>query len=61
MWSIGPKSTPMMQGLRMGKYIHEVVNHAEAYVRGQVRTNGLENFWFIVEEEFEGDWGLMLR
>ncbi|MFZ1166050.1 MAG: IS1595 family transposase, partial [Candidatus Sulfotelmatobacter sp.] len=27
------------------KYIHEVVNHAEEYVRGQVHTNGLENFW----------------
>ena len=31
------------------KYIHEVVNHAEEYVRGQVHTNGLENFWSLLK------------
>jgi len=24
---------------------HEVVNHAESYVKGLVHTNGIENFW----------------
>jgi hypothetical protein len=29
------------------RYVHEVVKHAEEYVRGQVHTNGLENFWSL--------------
>src|SRR5579864_4881953 len=28
-------------------YVHEIVNHAETYVRGRVHTNGLENFWSL--------------
>ena len=31
------------------KFVHEVVNHAEQYVRGQVHTNGLENFWSLLK------------
>ena len=26
-----------------------IVNHAEAYVRGNVHTNGLENFWSLLK------------
>ena len=26
-------------------FVHEIVNHAQKYVKGQVHTNGLENFW----------------
>ena len=26
-------------------FFHEFVNHSETYVRGNVHTNGLENFW----------------
>src|ERR1017187_2388203 len=26
-------------------YIHEIINHVEAYVRGHIHTNGMENFW----------------
>src|SRR5437763_112105 len=29
------------------RYAHEVINHAEAFVRGRVHTNGLENFWSL--------------
>lgn len=36
------------------KYIHEVVNHAEEYVRGQVHTNGLENFWSLFKRNLRG-------
>jgi transposase-like protein len=36
------------------KYIHEVVNHAEEYVRGQVHTNGLENFWSLLKRNLRG-------
>jgi len=30
-------------------YAHEVVNHAQEYVRGRVHTNGLENFWSLLK------------
>ncbi len=36
------------------RYIHEVVNHAECYVRGQVHTNGLENFWSLLKRNLSG-------
>lgn len=36
------------------RYIHEVVNHAEEYVRGQVHTNGLENFWSLFKRGLKG-------
>ena len=36
-------------------YYHNVINHAEAYVDGQIHTNGMENFWsFRVEARPEG-------
>jgi transposase-like protein len=31
------------------QYKHHVINHAEAYVRGQVHTNGMENFWSLLK------------
>ncbi len=31
------------------KYVHDTVNHAEAYVNGQVHTNSLENFWSLLK------------
>jgi transposase-like protein len=31
------------------RYIHDVVNHAEQYVKGRVHTNGLENFWSLLK------------
>ena len=36
---------------RMGQrgYIHNVIDHAEAYVDGAVHTNGLENFWSLLK------------
>jgi transposase-like protein len=33
---------------------HEVVDHAEAYVRGQVHTNGIENFWALLKRGLHG-------
>jgi len=35
-------------------YRHEVIDHAEGYVRGQVHTNGLENFWSLVKRGLKG-------
>ncbi len=31
------------------EYAHKVIDHAEKYVDGQVHTNGLENFWSLLE------------
>ena len=35
-------------------YIHETVNHAAEYVRGQVHTNCLENFWSLTKRNLAG-------
>jgi hypothetical protein len=36
-------------------YIHEAVNHqAEEYVRGNVHTNGVENFWSLLKRTIGG-------
>jgi transposase-like protein len=41
---------------RMGQkgYVHNVIDHAEAYVDGQVHTNGLENFWSLLNRALKG-------
>jgi transposase-like protein len=36
------------------KYIHEVVDHSQEYVRGKVHTNGLENFWSLLKRNLRG-------
>ncbi len=36
------------------QYQHEVVDHAVAYVKGQVHTNGLENFWSLLKRTIKG-------
>ena len=36
------------------EYAHEVIDHAEGYVRGQVHTNGLENFWSLLKRGLHG-------
>ncbi len=35
-------------------YVHEFVNHAEEYVRGNVHTNGMENFWSLLKRGLKG-------
>jgi ISXO2-like transposase domain/Transposase zinc-ribbon domain len=37
-----------------GKYVHEVVNHLQHYVNGQVHTNCLENFWSLLKRGLNG-------
>jgi transposase-like protein len=41
------------QGLD-AEYIHNVVDHAESYVRGHIHTNGLENFWSLLKRGIKG-------
>ena len=38
----------------LDEYIHEVINHAEEYVRGDVHTNGMENFWSLLKRGLKG-------
>jgi transposase-like protein len=35
-------------------YTHHVIDHAEAYVNGNVHTNGLENFWSLLKRAIRG-------
>jgi hypothetical protein len=35
-------------------YVHKFVNHAEEYVRGNVHTNGIENFWSLLKRGIKG-------
>jgi transposase-like protein len=35
-------------------YIHGVIDHAEAYVDGQIHTNGCENFWSLLKRTLKG-------
>jgi transposase-like protein len=42
------------QGLKLQDFAHEVIDHAEKYVDGQVHTNGLENFWSLVKRGLKG-------
>ena len=37
-----------------GEYAHQVVDHAVEYVRDQVHTNGLENFWSLLKRGLSG-------
>jgi transposase-like protein len=36
------------------RFVHDVVNHAEQYVRGQVHTQGIENFWSLLKRTLRG-------
>lgn len=36
------------------RFQHEAVDHATEYVRGQVHTNGLENFWSLFKRTVKG-------
>ena len=37
-------------------YAHQVIDHAEKYVDGQVHTNGLENFWSLLKRGIAGSY-----
>jgi transposase-like protein len=42
------------QGLQQEGFQHQVIDHAEKYVAGQVHTNGLENFWSLFKRQLKG-------
>ena len=35
-------------------YMHDVVDHVTAYLKGRVHTNGLANFWSLVKRAVHG-------
>jgi hypothetical protein len=37
-----------------GEYVHNVIDHAECYVKGNVHTNGMENFWSLLKRMIKG-------
>jgi transposase-like protein len=41
-------------GLNQQGFQHQVIDHAEKYVDGQIHTNGLENFWSLVKRGLKG-------
>ena len=36
------------------EYAHKVINHAREYVKGNVHTNGIENFWSLLKRGIKG-------
>jgi transposase-like protein len=36
------------------EYVHQVIDHAETYVNGNVHTNGIENFWSLLKRGLKG-------
>jgi transposase-like protein len=54
---IEPGSTLMTDewgGYKGTDFQHEIINHADAYVRGLVHTNGIENFWSLLKRGING-------
>jgi hypothetical protein len=36
------------------EFVHDTVNHVKEYVRGQVHTQGIENFWSLLKRGLRG-------
>jgi transposase-like protein len=51
--SVYTDALPSYTGLRQD-YEHEAVDHAEAYVRGNVHTNSLESYWSLLKRALKG-------
>ena len=57
--SVAPGSTVYTDALSSYKgletdYVHQIIDHAEGYVRDRVHTNGLENFWSLFKRMVYG-------
>lgn len=40
--------------LKAAEFVHETVNHMEEFVRGEVHTQGIENFWSLLKRTLNG-------
>ena len=38
----------------MDEFVHESIDHATEYVRGNVHTNGIENYWSLFKRSIRG-------
>jgi transposase-like protein len=47
-------SLPAYKSLPTLEFVHETVNHMKEYVRGEVHTNGIENFWSLLKRGLKG-------
>ncbi len=36
------------------EYVYQFTDHAQEYVRGNVHTNGIENFWSLLKRSIKG-------
>ena len=45
---------PAYDHLTAQDYIHAIVSHVEEYVRGQIHTQGIENFWSLLKRSLNG-------
>jgi transposase-like protein len=45
---------PSYDNLAAQEYIHATVNHVDEYVRGQIHTQGIENFWSLLKRTLRG-------
>lgn len=45
---------PAYDRLAAQQFVHETVNHVDEYVRGQVHTQGIENFWSLLKRTLSG-------
>jgi hypothetical protein len=45
---------PGYDGLKTAGLVHDTVTHIEEYVRGNVHTQGIENFWSLLKRGLNG-------
>ena len=45
---------PGYDQLLLKGYLHQVINHTQEYVRGQVSTQGIDNFWSLLKRGLKG-------
>jgi transposase-like protein len=45
---------PSYEKLAAQDYFHETVNHIDEYVRGEIHTQGIENFWSLLKRGLKG-------
>jgi transposase-like protein len=45
---------PAYDALLLNGFMHQFVNHTTEYVRGEVHTNGIENFWSLLKRGLKG-------
>jgi transposase-like protein len=47
-------NAPVYDPLKVRDFVHETVTHIEEYVRGEVHTQGIENFWSLLKRSLNG-------